>query len=137
MLAGQYNQYCTIIPSKPSLSMRTIHKIITCLMNVFCSHWHWPDSIAPQRSRINKKADTFKGKRNRNTGMQLLLQNVTDCITQNYNISPCDRSPNLGYRYRRSEQTPICFLLARYLKCPKMDDGPLHHFAKCHFGGHL
>ena len=29
------------------------------------------------------------------------------------------------------------FLLARYLKCPKMADGPLHHFAKCHFGGHL
>ena len=29
------------------------------------------------------------------------------------------------------------FLLARYLKCPKMVDGPLHHFAKCHFGGHL
>ena len=27
------------------------------------------------------------------------------------------------------------FLLARYLKCPKMVDGPLHHFAKCHFGG--
>jgi len=29
------------------------------------------------------------------------------------------------------------FLLARYLKCSKMVDGPLHHFAKCHFGGHL
>ena len=29
------------------------------------------------------------------------------------------------------------FLLARCLKCPKMVDGPLHHFAKCHFGVHL
>jgi len=27
------------------------------------------------------------------------------------------------------------FLLARYLKRPEMVDGPLHHFAKCHFGG--
>jgi len=25
------------------------------------------------------------------------------------------------------------FLLALYLKCPKIVDGPLHHFAKCHF----
>ena len=29
------------------------------------------------------------------------------------------------------------FLYAWYLKCPKMVDGPLHHFAKCHFGVHL
>ena len=29
------------------------------------------------------------------------------------------------------------FLLARYLKCPKMVHALLHHFAKCHFGGHL
>ena len=48
--------------------------------------------------------------------------------------SPCAR-PNIGTK--EVNRLHYDFLLARYLKCPKMVDGPLHHFAKCHFGGHL
>ena len=48
--------------------------------------------------------------------------------------SPCAR-PNIGTK--QVNRFHYDFLLARYLKCPKMVDGPLHHFAKCHFGGHL
>ena len=48
--------------------------------------------------------------------------------------SPCAR-PNIVTKH--VNRFHCDFLLAHYLKCPKMVDGPLYHFAKCHFGGHL
>ena len=41
---------------------------------------------------------------------------------------PCDRSPNLGYRYQRGEQAPICFFVSPVSKVSKNGWWPFASF---------
>jgi len=59
---------------------------------------------------------------------------VTISLFRTVSDSPCAR-PNIGTK--QVNRFHYDFLCAWYFKCPKMVNGPLHHFPKCHFRGHL